>query len=257
VRKKGAWADSAPISLFPFLSILACVIGTLVLLISGLAIAQALSQPDDQMVVRAERFGELSRQTQQLEARRLRLEDELAEASRHESELAGTRQQIAELRAKADSLDTAEQPFEEERVLLRQLSDLNAERKRLGKELARLEAQAAGVGRPLGSVVSGGSGRPDDMHPTYVEVDADRLLIHDRDPAIEVRSRDMASDPAFAAVCQRVARDPSGIVIFLIRDTGAATFARARQVAAAHNARHGKIPLLGHEPLVPGRLAVE
>ncbi len=249
--------DSAPFSLFPFLSILACVIGTLVFLISGLAIVQALTRPDDELVARAKRFNELIRQARQIETQRVRLEQTIVEARRRETELADTWNRISELRTEAERLTTTNQPFEEERVLLRLLRDLRAERDRLIDRIDQLERRAAAVERPIATVVSGGSGRPEDMRPTYVEVDADGITIHDRDLPLEVSSREIASHPGVAAIFQRVSRDRSGIVVFLIRDTGVSTYYRARKVASAYNTRHGKVPLVGNGALDPGQFEAE
>lgn len=249
--------DSAPISLFPFLSILACVIGTLVFLISGLAIVQALTRPDDQLVARAKRFNELTDRTQQLETQRTQLEQAMVQVNRRETSLTDARDRIAELHTQAEKLTTSNQPYEDERILLRLLRDLGTERDQLIDRIDQVEQRAAAVGGATPSGVSGGSGRPEDMRPTYVEVDAAGVTIYDRDPPLEVKTRQIASHPDVEAAFRRISRDPSGIVVFLIRDTGVSTYFRARDVASTYNTRHGRIPVVGNGPLDFGRIGSE
>ena len=52
---------------FPFLSILACVIGTLILLIASLAITQMQSDPEEELVERVDEYKELEASNQELD----------------------------------------------------------------------------------------------------------------------------------------------------------------------------------------------
>ncbi len=55
----------------------------------------------------------------------------------------------------------------------------------------------------------------------------------------------MAADEAFVALLDRIARQPKGIVIFLVREDALDTYFAAHDIARTHYARAGKLPVIG------------
>ena len=98
-------------SLFPFLSVLACVIGTLTLLIASLAIGQVAESLLDAR--------EDSAQREQLEAKRAELREvkaQLAKASNIAEELAAARAQVRALGFDPDDSQVAIRPLARRRA---------------------------------------------------------------------------------------------------------------------------------------------
>ena len=137
-RKRG---DEHAVSLFPFLSILACVIGTLTLMITGLA----LSQMDSPAVAAALDLEQIEAELQlkQRDVEQLRNDVTASEqsAGRTHRDLQSARAQLAELAREIDRLiERNQQPVEVEVPKV----DAAAHQQRmdaLRKELQRLKAR--------------------------------------------------------------------------------------------------------------------
>ncbi|HIQ23355.1 MAG TPA: hypothetical protein EYH34_19195 [Planctomycetes bacterium] len=245
------------VSLFPFLSVLACVIGTLTLMITALA----LGQMDTDEVATLDRF-----ETAQLKLRRLResiqrLEREIAELEKTADQ---DRRRLADLRVELQQLleekqlllDRSDEPPEVDleipvvdtkahkrrtAEMADELSRLEQRRKQLSDELAK-----RGGPRREATVVIQPSGSGVDLEPVFVECTAEGIVIHDKEKTSRVRRADLKTDPTYLALLKRVAERPKARVIFLIRDDGLATYSAASAVATGHYARHGKLPVVGH-----------
>jgi predicted RNase H-like nuclease (RuvC/YqgF family) len=125
------------VSLFPFLSILACVMGTLTLIIYGVALGQTPSgtSPEAHQKVR-DRTAELTAEIEQLKT-------VVAQAQQGEKRLSGLRDQRAQLLSRLSgspeqrNLAVALLPRYEE--FLRQLRDLEEQLAQSTREIQRLE----------------------------------------------------------------------------------------------------------------------
>lgn len=252
--------NEARITLFPFLSILACVIGTLILLIMCLAMSQMGARPDDEAVRRAEEHALLSRQVQADAQRRTELEAVIAR-------LRALRADLDRLRPEAERLKTLEQEIREAQVRVTERERLLAEKLRLEQQLAALEAEyrrladmleslqaelakrqdiAAG---PVVKVEPGGSGLSPSMAPAFVETDATGLVLHGDGAPERVTRPLIGSHAGFRETLDRVAADPRAILVFLVRSDGIGTLSAARSVAAGRGARVGQLPIPGHGKL--------
>jgi len=251
------------VSLFPFLSILACVIGTLTLMITALA----LGQMDNDAVGSPE---ELQRYLNQ--AAEDRKENEKLEI------------QIAEDEAKAKATDEKlERILAETRTRFRQVTaDVNrlleekkdpspppkipvVDEEKQAKELAALEKELAAIlakKKPLLDQIAqrkkppekakvriqpGGSGV--NLNPTFVECTASSAVIYEGKTPKRIRRADLRSDETYLALLNRIAEAPKDTVIFLVRDDGLGTFYTARAVARSKYARNGKLPVPGQGKL--------
>jgi hypothetical protein len=199
------------LSLFPFLSVLACVIGALTLLITALAIGQLATDTVDVADFRA------------------------AEAKVQE----GTAER-AELQARL--------AWSEASSLERRRSELERERDRLRAELqsvsAELDGRSALPTEPRILLQPSGSGQR--LSPRFVECRAGELRLHQGGgfgPPIPVDQ--LPASARYRQFLREVVGLRSGTVIFLIRPDGVRTYNAASAVAAALGVRHGKLPIPG------------
>ncbi len=246
------------VSLFPFLSILACLIGTLTLMIT----AMALGQMDTDKMADAERYEKIKRRIEeevrrieQLEAELSKIEENASQAAR---DLAQARLHLEELKRRKEllfeELDQMKGKKEEIDVPIvdaakhkKRMDELKAELDHAQEELEKLRAEWARHGNPDAVEVviqPGGSGL--DLEPTFVECTATGLVLYDGDATARVRKADLATDENFLGLLRRVAQKPKAAVIFLVREDALGTYFAARAVAADHYARNGKLPVVGH-----------
>lgn len=247
----------AEVSLFPFLSILACVIGTLTLLITALA----LGQMDTDEVASGLKLDHLQRQIRKAERLIEQLKARILEVEAGADE---TRKQLAEAIAELKRLERIKQslleqddsqkkpeielPTVDEEAHKKRLAQIDEEiqaEEELKKELL---AKLKELGKPPEEaeviIQPGGSGV--DLVPTFVECAASDVVLCQSDPPKRVRRADLQTDQDFLALLDRVARDPKATVIFLVRDDGLSTYYAARAVARSRYARNGKLPVIGH-----------
>ncbi len=245
------------ITLFPFLSILACVIGTLILMISSLALSQMHTPPDEDEIARGREFVELEKEEKDLRARKAKLSGNVQDKSDLAAKLKRARAEQARLleldrkRRLADrrSADQGTSLQAEKERLEKLLKDLLAEHAELDKQIPPLKSELAKrKDVPTEAVVQvapGGSGRAGDMRPAFVEATATGLVLHDRARPVSVPRSSVGSHRDYLELLARVAKDPKTIVIFLIRQDGIGSYHAGRNVASSKGARNGMLPLVG------------
>ncbi|MBI1375162.1 MAG: hypothetical protein GC159_20780 [Phycisphaera sp.] len=252
---------SAPsISLFPFLSILACVIGVLTLLISALA----LGQIDPSAVEEAEqRFVEQEQRAAQHEALSqgiITANDRITELKRMITEAETAQKQVAAARAELEQLEAERQKMlakandktsanllaEANRLRVR-VAELEPELKETKEKIAELKAELADRRKPPEPakvmIRPGGSGVG--LDPSFVECAYSSVVIYEGDKPQRVRRADLATSDVFIDLLKRVAERPDGTIIFLVRTDGLGTYYTARSIARANYVRNGKLPVVG------------
>jgi translation initiation factor 1 (eIF-1/SUI1) len=252
-RKRG---KKLTISLFPFLSILACVIGTLTLLIT----AMALGQMDNDTVATAEDFQRVQDAIEQERQLIESLKEQIEKADNTLKELADIRVKLEELRLKKEALlaqndekDEEEEkspieiPIVDEEKHKKRMAAIQAE---IAKQEALIEELAAELkkrGGPVreAEVIIQPTGSGVDLEPTFVECTAAGIVILEADPPKHVRREDLAADADFCALLDDVTNRPKATVIFLIRDDGVPTYFAASRVARSRYAPNGKVPVIG------------
>lgn len=248
------------VSLFPFLSILACVIGTLTLMITALA----LGQMDDDSLDQQLRLDALKKQL----AADLKLIEQLkAEIAKYEGHTDDLLQKILEARRELERVLVQQREIKQIREQEPEAEiefievDLDAHKKRIAEMLEELEevkqkkdellAELKKRDKPPEEaeviVQPGGSGQ--NLKPTFVECTSTGLIIHDGDAPTHVRTADIKSDPTFNKLLERIASSPRSTVIFLVRDDAVGVYYAARAVALEKRARNGKLPIVGHGKL--------
>jgi DNA-binding NtrC family response regulator len=92
-------------------------------------------------------------------------------------------------------------------------------------------------------MLPGGSGLG--FEPVFVECAAGSIVLHTTKEPQRIRRADLATEKAFISLLDQVAESQKKSVIFLVRDDGLSTYRTVRDLATAHEARHGKLPVIG------------
>ncbi len=255
--------DDPVFSMFPFLSITVGLIGTLTLMICVLALAQ--TDPKEVQEVQAK--------LEEKAARRAELEQIKAAAVTHRGEIdklqpliekaEKVRQQLAQARAELKRLeetrnkamqgsDQSAKALAESGRLQTRINELQAELARLLEEIKRLTDLLKERQKPVEAnvkVLPGGTGY--DLKPTFVECAAAEIVLHPQGGSAPVRIRwgDVTTSQPFIDFLEKVAEDPKGTVIFLVRSDGIGTYYAARHVATVQRVRNGKLSIVGQGKL--------
>jgi len=244
-RRKG---DSEGISLFPFLSILCCVIGVLTLLIMGMA----LGQMDEEVIERARQYQQITTDIQTQRDEILRLEELI-------KNVAAAREQLAAAEAELKRLQSRQQEMEKrDDVNVQLLAQLNRVRKRIGEmeterkdlnqTLAKLRSELKRRKEPPGEaeVVIQPSGSGTDLVPRFVECRPEGVVLYENDKVVRVRRGDLRSNQDFLKLLDDVAKKAkTDRIVFLLREDGIATYNTARAVANERLAPNGKLAVSG------------
>lgn len=251
------------VSLFPFLSILACVIGVLTLMIT----AMALGQLDPGQVRAAERLVYIQqRMDHRFTAAKEKSDQDREEIERIKrliDEAESIRKQLESARAELDKLEAERQKqllaaTPNDKNSAQMLADANRLRLRvadLEPELNQLLEQIRMLKEELeqrkqkpeeATVTIRPSGSGTDLIPSFVECTASGILLHTYEPSVHVRRGDLAKSEPFLKLLDEVAGSDDRTVIFLLREDGLGTYYVARGIARSRFARNGKLPVVGH-----------
>lgn len=243
------------VSLFPFLDIMACLIGILVLLITAVVLAQISQNVEEvagqRSAAEAQRMAHRYRQlAQQVDADREKLE-ELQEQLREAEEVKAELEQVL---AQLEQLETEqEEQIEQQRELLAekreeleqlelQIAELREQQSELLAQMAELET----VPDPHVRIVPSGTGYH--LTPTFIECTGDSLVVH-RDgqlEPVELPVRGLSSNETFLALLERVREQPRGTIVFLLRPDGIATYNTAHNLARRNYVPNGKLAVAGY-----------
>ncbi|MCH2182642.1 MAG: hypothetical protein MK108_11610 [Mariniblastus sp.] len=251
--------DDTDVSLFPFLSILACIIGVLTLLISTLA----LSQMDSDVVVRAEEYESLSAALAEQQASLKELQQSLtdqqlkmaSQASTQQQELLAKQQQLKQLQnqfliaqKRQNELIQKEEP--EDAPQQQPLSELEQELAGLKEQVAQLMLELEQKKRPEEAevtVVPGGSGRG--IKPYFVECTKNGIALQQGAGWVQIRPANIEKSEPLLKLLDTVKGDPKAKLIFLIRQDGVSAWWRAKRFADSLDVANGKLPVIGQGKL--------
>jgi hypothetical protein len=245
---------SQSVSLLPFLSILASVIGTLTLMITALALGQIGSD----VIVSAD----------QLAAEQQRLEAELAELERKREildrveqsdvkveerldvsqiELADLQQQVKEAIAKRDEPIEVDVPKANTAAHQKRMEQLRQELEQTREKQKQLQQQLAERAKPPDEaqvrILPSGSGV--DLNATFVECDGGSLVVMEGGKKRRIRRADLPTDEGFLTLLDKIANTPKRNIVFLVRENGVGTYYAARNLARSRYALNGKLPVSG------------
>ena len=253
--------QDSEISLFPFLSVLACIIGTLILLLSAVAVGGIGGRSLDEVRLSerfqaAEIFLAGGRALLEDYESQLRLEEERAE----EEEELGLRLSglgldpdisleellsLVELEQEAESLD------QERASLDREVRRASEEARRRSEELTRRRQE-----RSRAPIVIEPSGVGPNYEPFFVECTRDYIEVHrTRDEySYRIPASEVSRSVDYKKFLRRLRAVNRGLLVFLIRPDGVETFNEAEAVANRLKVRNAKLPLPGDGALDFGLL---
>ena len=241
-------SQSEGVSLFPFLSILACVIGVLTLLIMGLS----LGQMDQGVIERARAYQQVQLDTQAQREETLRLEELLKNVDAIRAQLAAAEAELKRLQSREEQMEKRDDVNVK---LLAQLNrtrqrvaEMQDERKELDQTVAKLKAELKVLMKPPGEaevvIQPGGSGT--DLVPHFVECRPEGIVLYETDQPHRVRRGDLRTDAEFLKLLDLVAqKSKTNRIVFLLREDGISTYNAARTVANEKLAPNGKLAVTG------------
>ena len=243
------------ISLFPFLSIIACVIGVLTMMISTLALAQM----DNKDVAKIEAYEKAQNELNKADEEIARIKQLLAEklgpdAATVRENVVEDEQQLKELAKQLEDVQKRLAEQEKVKIVIPTLdpsqretaSSMQAELTSLKEELAQMEkdlSEREAANESKVSVLPPGSGQ--DFTPRFVECADGAILLHTVDPPKLIRAANMVTDKDFLTLLGQVANSPSQSIVFLVRSDGLNTYRAAKQICTEREIRNGKIPVVG------------
>lgn len=251
------------VSLFPFLSILASLIGILTLMISVTIALKSMetSGRGDEELARAKQHQSLVAQQQTirkeidaLQATLKKQNTSALELSKLEERKIILRRKLDEITAKSqkpDQTDKALQKIIE--IILTNIESLRKERPTLDKKIAELKAELARRKikpdtKPVPiQVQPGGTGTAHVNRVFFVECDSAGIILHRRDaPQTTVSLAGIGTDQKFNSFLDEARSKQGSMILFLLRDTGNPTYLKAAGWAEnQYKLRTGKIPLPG------------
>ncbi len=211
------------VSLFPFLDIMASLIGILVLLITAATLAQIGQTVEDTADAQA---------VAKAKARivRYRAVNERTDAQQ-------MKERLPPLQAEAERLqkliEEAEPTLEELQKQLAEFRTLLANRKEAGQQEIQIMPSGSGY----------------DLTPTFVECSANSVVLHDRPEPLRIPIGKLSSHEAFSNLLDSVKQQPKGTVVFLVRPDGASTYQVARNIARGRYVTNGKLAVAGQGKL--------
>ena len=247
-RNKDSEEDD--VSLFPFLSILSCVIGVLTLLIT----AMAISQMDTPEIVEAENFDELQKSDLELKQQVQDLQERTKNSNKSVVEMLQAQDRLTilldQLKEKEKQVDQSKKKIDPNFVQV----DIDTKIKELELEKVKLDEQLSELQEELGQrkdrkegivqVRPGGSGV--NFEPTFVECRKEGIVLYSNDGSSHnVLTSQIGSDVRFLSELDQISEAPERVMTFLLRDDGIDTYYRARGVARSRYAKNGKLPVLG------------
>jgi hypothetical protein len=233
-------SSGGEVSLFPFLSILACLIGALVLIISALMAAQ-VGKTEGRTAEEIERAQDYQRMIKEIEERKkleVLAKEKLAELEKLRQEIEEKEQRYLKLRKLLDtSKDVQEQNKEIAASLQKELDDLLTEidglkkqqdesKKMIAELMAEIKKREVPPDKKIPPVVvqPSGSGMPESTKVYFVECATGALKIlnpwGEGDYRLSATADVVVADVAYNHFLTEVAKDKNSLILYLIRDDG-------------------------------------
>jgi hypothetical protein len=263
-------SSGGEVSLFPFLSILACLIGALVLIIVVLVLAQA-DKADGRTAEEIKMAQDYLRMQKEIEERKkqdVTLKEKVEELKKLQEELKEKEERYLKLRKLlATSKDVEEQNKQISLQLQKQLDDLLTEidglkrqqeetKKEIAALLAELKKREVPKDKEVPPVVvqPSGSGMSADSKVFFVECSSGSLKIlgawDDQEYRLSATAEVVVADVAYNHFLTEVAKIPNSLILFLIRDDGQGAYNNgAGRAEGDYKIRTGKLPIPGRGKL--------
>ncbi len=246
------------ISLFPFLSIVACVIGVLTMMIAVLTLQQT-DAPDIAMIEEYETtqkaakladdaISQLRQKISVSKSAALHFSERQKEQKLQQKELEELIRQTEELEKKLAEKEELEIVIPKVDPKAREtISEMQSELAAAQEQVAQLEAQLKKrTDVPTEgnvTVLPQGSGLT--FVPHFVECAAGAIVMHNLKEPKRIRTGQAGNDPDFKALMRKVLNGKDDTIVFLVRDDGLSTYRAMRGLCASNDIRNGKIPVVG------------
>lgn len=248
-------AKKQQVSLFPFLDILACVIGNLILII----VAVVLEQTDTKPVAEAAKIEEMKDEARQNQEEKEKLEKQLQQIQErlgmNDSKLVEARRRLEEAEKKLQEAEERRRkaPTEVPELdpkLAETVKQLVAEKKKLEAEVVKIKADILDRSKvpdqaiqvlPPASVDAGDA----PVRSLFIEVTKDGLVVYDAEKTWNVAKDKIVADADLKKRLQSIADDEDASVTFLVRPDAIDVLPAAEQAAVAVRAMFGKVPVPG------------
>jgi hypothetical protein len=243
-------------SLFPYLSVLLCIIGVLFLGVVVVSTGQlSLKKTIGQNQGMWEEYKALRQQRERAEEAARRLQELRDQEKAKLVDIASLRQEAENLETMAaDSRRRGEQ-LKGVQADVTRLEAATAEKRRQAGELTKtrddrlLAAKTApmpGTFRIAGTarMADGDAGKPEAAsRPLFLECRASSVILRPEGTVVPGSELDKSS--AFAERVGRAERERGTILVLLIRPDGVKTFDRANKILSGRNLRYGYLPIPG------------
>jgi len=240
------------VSLFPFLSILACVIGVLTLMITALALSQMDNQDDTWK--RAEEFEKDQNQITDKQQELDQVKSQIEDLSKLNRDLILALEELKKLKQEKNKLPDDIGPEEKVKLLAeanrltKRIEEIKDDPMELQKEIDKLKVELNKRENPVAAEVRiqpGGTGV--DLNPTFIECTKNGIVVLDG-PAKDLRVRrdDLTKSLPFVELLDKIGAQQKGTVIFLVRQDAVYTYNIASGVARSRYCSNGKLPVEGN-----------
>lgn len=257
-------AEDDDVSLFPFLSIIAAVIGVLTLMIAAVTLGQMneddVKEAVENAIALAKLQKELAESEDTVEDLTIQLDKEKAKllnnASSRQNELVKSRaeldallKQLAEVRKQTEAkqkikIVIPEVPQGQRETLADMQGQLAAIKERLAVLQRNLNEKQKPPEEAEVSILPGGTGLS--FTPNFVECTAGAIVLHTEEPPLTIRNAEIAANPKFVALLEKVANNRNQTIIFLLRSDSLATYRLAKKLCDDNDVRNGKLPAVGN-----------
>ncbi|QDV69621.1 hypothetical protein Poly24_33370 [Rosistilla carotiformis] len=246
------------ISLFPFLSIVACVIGVLTMMIATLALAQTDS-PD---IAQIEEYESVQKKQKEADESIQQLQQRISVSNSAALHLKETQKERkltqAELEALLQETEELEKQLAEQKKLevvipkvnpkdRETIGDMQTQLSSVQEQLAQLEAQLKKrEDVPTeGNVTILPQGSGATFVPHFVECADGSLVLHNLPEPKRVRTSEAGGDKDFKDLMNKVLNGKDDTIIFLVRSDGLSTYRTLKSLCDSNDVRNGKIPVVG------------
>lgn len=259
-------SEGGEVSLFPFLSILACLIGALVLMIVVLVMSQIgkAEGRSAEEIKRAQEYIQMKKDIAEREKLDVALKEKIALLDEVKKQLEERQQRFIKLRRLLDtSKEIQETNLKLSQQMQKELDDLLLELEGLKKQqteskaeieklMAEMKARQVPEDKKIPPVVvqPSGGGMAEDTKVFFVEATAGRLKVLSAwgadDYPLSATAEVILADVVFNHFLTEVAKNPKSLVLFLIRDDGQGAFNNgAGRADNDYKIRIGKLPIPG------------
>lgn len=254
--------DDEGVSLFPFMSILACLIGILTLMISVMMQAQQAEQEEKAGKTKEERQRalenlELKKKIEIAEQEKEKKEERIKKEKSSVAALQHLKDRAIKLELKLEDLKKAEDPEKSDTSLqkiienmIKEIAALKKEQPPLDKRLKELQAELKSrkeAPKPKESVKikPRGFGERGARNLFFVECNSTGVVVYtDGQPGKPISTATIETSEPFNDFLTNVKKTRDSMILFLVRKSGKPSYDWAAGIAETkYDLKHGKLPM--------------